>query len=42
MVTSRANCRLTMDESKTRFEWKHGLDSIVEPIADHLEGAQQD
>ncbi|MFZ2102580.1 MAG: (Fe-S)-binding protein [Oricola sp.] len=36
MVSSCANCRLTMDESKAALDWKGGLDSIVEIIADHL------
>ncbi|WP_193178740.1 (Fe-S)-binding protein [Oricola nitratireducens] len=36
LVSSCANCRLTMDESKAALGWKGGLESIVEIIADHL------
>lgn len=37
MVSSCANCRLTMDESKEYWKWQGGLDSLVEVIAAHLE-----
>ncbi len=36
LVSACANCRLTMDESKLALDWKGGLDSLVEIIADHL------
>ena len=37
LVSSCANCRLTMDESKAHWKWDGGLASLVEIIADHLE-----
>lgn len=36
MISSCANCRLTMDESKTYWNWDHGLDSLVELLANQL------
>ena len=36
MISACANCRLTMDESKAHWNWGHGLDSLVEILADHL------
>lgn len=39
MVSSCANCRLTMDESKTYWKWQGGLASLVELIADRLDDA---
>lgn len=42
LVSSCANCRLTMDESKAHFKWDHDLISIVEVLADHIEGAEED
>ncbi|ARE38818.1 heterodisulfide reductase [Rhodovulum sp. P5] len=40
LVSSCSNCRLTMDESKTALNWQGKLGSLVEIIADHLEGAE--
>ncbi|MCB1492629.1 MAG: (Fe-S)-binding protein [Rhodobiaceae bacterium] len=37
MVSACANCRLTIDESKTAMNWGGKLESLVEIIADHLE-----
>lgn len=37
MVSSCANCRLTMDESIEHWHWEHGLESLVEILADQLE-----
>jgi Fe-S oxidoreductase len=37
MVSSCANCRLTMDESKSHWKWDGGLASLVEIIAEHLD-----
>ncbi len=40
LVSACANCRLTMDESKTYWKWEGGLESLVEIVAEHLdEGA---
>ena len=36
LVSSCANCRLTMDEAKANLKWAGGLDSIVEILASHL------
>lgn len=36
MVSSCANCRLTMDESIRFYHWDKGLDSLVEVLADHV------
>lgn len=36
LVSSCANCRLTMDEAKAAIKWGGGLDSIVEILASHL------
>jgi Fe-S oxidoreductase len=36
LVSSCANCRLTMDEAKAATKWTGGLDSIVEILASHL------
>jgi Fe-S oxidoreductase len=36
MISSCANCRLTMDESKAHWKWEGGLGSLVEIVADHL------
>lgn len=36
LMSSCANCRLTMDEAKEALKWGGGLDSIVEVLADHL------
>ncbi len=41
LISACANCRLTMDESKDHWGWDHGLDSLVEILAEHLdEGAR--
>jgi Fe-S oxidoreductase len=41
LISACANCRLTMDESKDHWGWDHGLDSLVEILADHvIEGDQ--
>ncbi len=41
LISACANCRLTMDESKAHWGWEHGLDSLVEILAEHLdEGAR--
>ncbi len=41
LISACANCRLTMDESKDHWGWDHGLDSLVEILAENLdEGAQ--
>jgi len=40
MISSCANCRLTMDESKEYWKWDKGLDSLVELLAEHLEDSQ--
>lgn len=37
MLSSCANCRLTMDESKEHWHWDKGLDSLVEVLAEHLD-----
>lgn len=37
LVSACANCRLTMDESKTAMKWDGGLESLVELIAEHLD-----
>ena len=37
MISACANCRLTMDESKAHWNWGHGLDSLVEILAENLE-----
>ncbi len=37
LISACANCRLTMDESKDHWGWDHGLDSLVEILAEHLE-----
>jgi Fe-S oxidoreductase len=42
LVSACANCRLTMDESKEYWKWDGGLESIVEIVADHLEGSDAD
>ena len=42
LVSSCANCRLTMDESKAHFKWDHDLVSIVEALADHIDGVEGD
>jgi Fe-S oxidoreductase len=36
MVSSCSNCRLTMDESKEHWNWRHDIESLVELVADHL------
>ncbi len=36
LVSSCANCRLTMEEAKTALKWTGGLDSIVEILAEQL------
>ncbi len=36
MVSSCSNCRLTMDESKAHWQWRGGLASLVEIVAEHL------
>jgi Fe-S oxidoreductase len=38
LVSSCANCRLTMDESKAHWKWDHDLVSIVEALADAIDG----
>mgnify|MGYP000020375823 CR=1 FL=1 len=37
MLSSCANCRLTMDESKEHWHWVKGLVSLVEVLAEHLD-----
>ncbi|MBK9495745.1 MAG: succinate dehydrogenase/fumarate reductase iron-sulfur subunit [Alphaproteobacteria bacterium ADurb.BinA280] len=37
LVSACANCRMTMDESKTHMKWDGGLESLVELIAEHLD-----
>lgn len=37
LVSACANCRLTMDESKTYWNWGGALESLVEIVADHLD-----
>ena len=37
LVSSCANCRLTMDESKEHWKWDHELASIVELLADNID-----
>lgn len=37
LVSACANCRLTMDESKTYWKWGGGLESLVEIVAEQLE-----
>jgi Fe-S oxidoreductase len=37
LVSSCANCRLTMDDSKAALKWGGALDSLVEIVADHLD-----
>ncbi|MCB1520007.1 MAG: (Fe-S)-binding protein [Hyphomicrobiaceae bacterium] len=39
LVSACANCRLTMDESSAALGWDKELLSIVEMLADHIEGA---
>jgi Fe-S oxidoreductase len=36
MLSSCANCRLTMTESKEHWNWNRELDSLAEVLADHL------
>ena len=36
VLSSCANCRLTMDESKEHWHWDRELDSLVEVLAEHL------
>ena len=36
LMSSCANCRLTMDEAKTAIKWNGELSSIVELLAEHL------
>ncbi len=36
MVSSCANCRLTMDDSIEHWKWDHGLNSLVEIMAENL------
>jgi Fe-S oxidoreductase len=36
MISACANCRLTMDDSKSYWKWDHGLESLVELLADNL------
>ncbi len=36
LVSSCANCRLTMEESKTNLKWPGELESIIEILAEHL------
>ncbi len=36
LVSACSNCRLTMEESKAHWGWDHGLDSLVEVLADNL------
>jgi len=38
LISSCANCRLTMDESKDHWKWQQGLDSLVELLAESLPG----
>jgi len=37
MLSSCANCRLTMDESKAHWHWDKGLGSLVEVLAEHID-----
>ena len=37
MISSCANCRLTMDESKEHWHWDKNLDSLVEVLAEHID-----
>jgi Fe-S oxidoreductase len=37
LISACANCRLTMDESKNHWGWDHGLDSLVEILAENLD-----
>ena len=37
MLSSCANCRLTMDESKEHWHWDKGLGSLVEVLAEHID-----
>jgi Fe-S oxidoreductase len=37
MLSSCANCRLTMEESKAHWKWERGLESLVEILAANLE-----
>jgi len=37
LISACSNCRLTMDESKTHWNWERGLDSLVEILADNLD-----
>ena len=39
MVSACSNCRLTMDESKAALAWQGQLESLVELLADNLDGA---
>ena len=39
LVSACANCRLTMDESKTHWKWDGGLESLVEIVAEHLDNS---
>jgi Fe-S oxidoreductase len=36
MISACANCRLTMDDSKDYWKWDHGLESLVELLAENL------
>ena len=36
VLSSCANCRLTMAESKEHWHWDRELDSLIEVLADHL------
>ena len=36
LISSCANCRLTMDESADHFHWDHKRDSLIELLADHV------
>ena len=36
MISACANCRLTMDDSKDHWNWDHGLESLVELLAENL------
>ncbi len=38
LVSSCANCRLTMDDSKAALKWGGELGSLVEIVAEHLDG----
>ena len=41
MLSSCANCRLTMEESKAHWHWQRGLDSLVEVLAANLDSGEK-